>query len=289
MENAALLNIQATTLEAEKKRLIIGPTPDQLRILRNDEKLVALEQYANHRQRFRGTFSTPLVADFSSYVQEHPDVVEGEPVPVFIELKKLAATAIFNLRQDGEAGHGDDRAVLTLEPTAPYKNLLAVADTRQGQRELAEFIEEWAPYLQCFGEDYYGSLDPNTANAIASMPLGKVVAAIRGITVKERREAGTQVRNHGETRSVLEAIDAKGEGEYLPTVVVFTCVPYDGFAERRFELRVGVVTSDPPKVALRLIGKERHDEELGEELKAKLNANLDEKADILIGAFAVGS
>jgi uncharacterized protein YfdQ (DUF2303 family) len=137
-------------------------------------------------------------------------------------------------------------------------------------------------YQAAYGLKYVGGQE-------ASSLLGKVVAAVRGITIKEKREAGTQVRNHGETRSVMEAIDAKGDGEFLPTVIVFTCNPFDGFEHRRFELRVGVITSDPPKVALRLIGRERHEEELGLELKEKLDLVLGNNSHNLIGGFSLGN
>jgi uncharacterized protein YfdQ (DUF2303 family) len=275
--------IQETAVEADGKRLLEAALPTQLRIVRNDEKVVDLEQYALFRRRFRGTYATPLIDDFAHYVSSGENPPVG--VPVFIDLEHLGATAIFNLRENGQPGHGDNRATLSLERSAPYRNLLKIADGKHAQRTVAEFIEEWAPYLQAFGEDYFSAIDPSTASTIAAMPLGKVVAAIRGITVKEKREAGYQERNFGQTRSVLEAIDAKGDGEHLPTVLVFECVPYEGFAPRRFELRLNVLTSDPPLVSLRLIGKERHDEELGQELRTKLVAQLGDKAIVRIGSF----
>jgi uncharacterized protein YfdQ (DUF2303 family) len=287
MEYEALKLIQQTALRAEEADSIGDPLAHTLQILQPGETLHSLEKYSDYRTRFRGTFNTTRIADFASYLGEKANADADSKVPVYIDLKKLGATAIFNLFEDREPGHGDDRAVLALEATAPYKALQAIADSKQDQRELAEFIEEWAPYLLCYGEDYYSLADPG--RIVGGYPLGKVVAAVRGITIKEKREAGTQVRNHGETRSVMEAIDAKGDGEFLPSVIVFTCIPFDGFRERFLELRVGVITSDPPKIALRLIGKERHEEELGLELKEKLDLVLGNNSHNLIGGFSLGN
>jgi uncharacterized protein YfdQ (DUF2303 family) len=53
----------------------------------------------------------------------------------------------------------------------------------------------------------------------------------------------------------------------LPSFLVFKCVPILGLQQRKFTLRLGILTGEAkPKLTLRVINPEQHDEEMADEL-----------------------
>ncbi len=229
-----------------------------------------LEQYMDGRRRSRGTMTTVSDGDFAAYVKAHK-----EPgAAVFVDEKTMTATAILNLGTPDEPGHTDNRAVLAPPKTAAYIALLTVADGRgQPQKTIAEFLEDWQENITCNGPD-----------GLIEVP--KAVATMRALTIEELRKLTAEEQSLSASRSTFESISASSK-EPIPTTVTFTCVPHVGIQERKFVMRLGILTGQSnPMPVLRIVKKEVHDEQMGAELAARVSQKLGgEEITVLVGTY----
>jgi uncharacterized protein YfdQ (DUF2303 family) len=223
--------------------------------LPSDYKLHDLEQYLPNRRRMRGVMETESLASFVAYVS-----VNEEPgTAVFVDQNAMTATAVLNLGQPDEPGHADNIAMLKPVKTAAYRALLAHANGNgYAQKAIAEFMEDWADNLACFGVD--GS----------PIRVPQAVAAVRKITIDAMRKIESEEQSLGASKSAFESVQASSK-EPLPTLILFTCQPYADLDNRQFALRLGVLTGEStPKVNLRISKLEEHQEAMANELASKI-------------------
>lgn len=188
----------------------------------------------------------------------------------------MAAEAYFNLGKESEPGHGDDTAEIALKPSAAYQALLRINDTRLDQQPAAEFLEDWQAFIGLITGDQQEDITVKVA-----------ANALRNIKVEATSSTESEVHNFGRERSARESIQAQTKGS-RPSFIEFSCEPYAGMPMRTFVLRVGILTSSDPKVVLRIINKENHEEEMAQEFKDILRKKLDDKANVYVGSFRVG-
>lgn len=230
-----------------------------------------LQKFQEYRNRFTGTMSTSLISEFAAYTNLH----EGEQV--FIDPNNMTAVAFFNLGDVGEPGHGDWRAKVKLEKTAPFTALLKAADGEpMSQKRLAEFLEDWRDCVKVIDED-----DKN-------MALSHAINAVRKVTLEERRGSEHEENTFGRKRSGFEEIEANRENK-LPAKIAFTCdAPYRSLDSRTFALRVSLLTgAGEPYFTLRIVQLEQHEEEMAEEFRLELREALKENIETYIGTFSL--
>lgn len=233
--------------------------------------VVDLEKYQAGRSRFRGVLATNSLVDFSAYVTER--AVEG--ARGFIDQEDMACMLIFNLGTNSVPGHGDDRAVLRLKPSAGYKAVQAVPGRPMSQKELSDWIEDWNASLSA------------TDEAGQHMSIVKAIAAVRTITIKASSESDHAVSETRNSRSAMDQIEATSK-ETLPAALVFSVVPYEGLSMRNITLRVSVITSGAqPMLKLRWVGEEVQREEIAQEFKSVLDAQIGEAAKLTLGTFDI--
>lgn len=287
MDSSAVSLIQSTAIEAQKANILNTHTPSI--VLRDEEgqqRIVSLEPFAAYRSRFRGTFSTASLQDFTQYVIKRAG---GEG---FVQPDSLAATVIFNLNVDGGGapepvgkptmpGHGDYRAVLALKATPAYAALQVAAKTQFGQKAMIEWLEDW---WDCLAADY--SIAPDNASDPTAMR--HALNALRKVKVKATAEAVHTNKDFGASRSALEDVEASSD-EGLPLGFRFTCQPSDDLDSRIFHLRLGVLTGgEKPAFVLRWSKREADIEAVGQNFKAKLLDAIGDKATMLLGTFDPG-
>jgi len=262
----AIQLITDTALEATGKAL---PTFTPTAVLPEGAKVLDLEKYQAFRSRFRGTFSTHSLADFSTYVLDRA----GASARGFIDQDLMSCTLLFNLGDPANPGHADDRAVLKLKATAGYTAAQQIAGNRLAQKDLSDWIEDWHQYLTPVDD---------AGNPI---PVAKAIAAVRTITVKATSESETTVGDTSASRSAMDQIEARSK-ETLPTALLFNVVPFDGLTEQQINLRISVITSGPvPVLKLRWVGEEVQREAIAEEFKSVLDKQIGDAAKLSIGAF----
>lgn len=225
----------------------------------------SIEHLQAHRSRFRGVMSTSSLADFVSYVEDHPG---GEG---FIDPKDVRCTVYHNLGSAQEPGHADWRSELRLEPTAAYAALLSIEGKPLPQRELVEWIEDWSAQL-------------TAERAGTSEHINTAVTAIRELTVEAKKSTTSTDRDFGASRSAFEEIEAKAKGG-IPNYLIMTAQPYQGLQAREFKLRLSVITGERPQLTLRIVGKEALQEEIVREFKTALIEEIGDKATLTIGTF----
>lgn len=238
-----------------------------------------LEGYMQNRRRARGVMKTNNIESFAQYTTAHKE----EGAAVFVDQKDMSASAVLNLGTPGEPGHTDNLAVLRLEKTAAYKALTEITGLGKTQKEVAEFLEDWADYVKCYGFTEEGQIAPE-------IKTSRAISAIRKITIESMRKMESSEQALGASKSAFESVQATSV-DPLPVYIEFRCVPYPGIELRTFLLRLSVLTGDDkPKVTLRIIKAEQHQEAMADELAASIKDVFDgdvaEKLPVMIGEYA---
>lgn len=250
---------------------------DAVRSAFGEENLVALpdhfrahdlEKFMPHRRRPRGMMETSSITDFAAYVAS----AKGEGATVFVSHKCMVANAVLNLGTPDKPGHADDRAKLVPDATAAYTALKNASGGRPcTQTFVAEFIEDWAPNIVCYSDG-------------EQIPIAKAIAAVRNITIEGLRKVEATEQQLSASKSTFEEVKATSKNT-LPTTIYFRCVPYHGFQERSFVLRLGIRTTDTPAIVLRIVNEELHAEEMSNELADKVRTAVAFACPVLIGDY----
>lgn len=270
MDSTAIKAIADLAIAATHAAHLGTPTP----ALIDNGKVISIEYLQAGRSRFRGRLVTASLPDFVGYVRAHANNA-ASAAHGFIDADALAATAIFNLGDEASPGHADDVAVLVLKPTAAYRAVQFIDGKRLGQKQFAEWLEDWSQHLTAFAG--FGDV----------IPLVAAIAAVRSVKVKKTNEATSTVRNFGATRSALEDIEAQANGAAaLPDALEFQCTPYLGLAEQSAELRISVITDeDKPTFSIRWARREQAEESIAQDFKRLLTDEVGDSASMTIGTF----
>lgn len=245
-------------------------TPFPAMLVPSGVSIKSLECFQPLRNRFRGSFATSVLSEFAAYVRANP-----KGVGFIADGDALAARVFFNLGDAAEPGHADWTATLTVQPTAAWAAVMAVDGKRLSQRELAEWIEDWADYTSAL------------TSADDVMHLSMAVAAIHNITISAKTEVGHSEKDFGAARTALEDIEAKSAGG-LPKFLVFEAQPALGFRCRTARLRVAVITGEKPALTLRIVGKEALLEDIRREFRELVLREIGDAAVMTIGSFNPG-
>lgn len=231
-----------------------------------------LEGFMPNRRRARGVMTTEALDDFATYTKEHRDL----GATVFVDQNAMRATAVLNLGTPAEPGHADNCARYAPPYLAAYGALLQLNGRPLSQQDAAEFLEDWPGYWTAFHD---GEGMTNHA---------AVVAAVRNITIEALRRAESSVGQLSAQQSTLDQVKASSGTNKLPTHIYFKCVPYLGFNERTFVLRLSIHTGEKaPSLKLRIVNREQHLEELGQELAEKVRQAIGDELPVHLGAYTV--
>ncbi|SDF23326.1 DUF2303 family protein [Phytopseudomonas seleniipraecipitans] len=269
-----LQHIEAQALAAANARIELAGGA-QLAVLPEAVRLQTLEAHEATRYRFRGALSTHSIRDFSNYVTKHLDDADAIAPAGFVNQDSMSAEVVFNLGTPDLAGHADDTASITLKRTAAFKAVEAIVGKRLSQKELAEWLEDWARNLEASAGD-------------ARLNIVQAIAGIRHMTIKATSQRDSSVGDVSERRSAMDEIEAKSQ-ETLPTSFSFTTVPYEGLQPTLISLRLSVITGEnAPVLKLRWVGEEAQREEFADEFKNVLSSEIGGLVPLTIGTFALG-
>lgn len=270
-DNQALQTIIANAIAAANQT--IETSGHMLAVVPKDITLHNLEQYQISRDRFRGALRTHSLPDFASYVARHT-TDESKPAG-FVDQDGMSATVLFNLGTTAEPGHGDDCATLTLKPTAAYVALQAIVGKAMNQQALAEFLEDWMPYLVAgAGEE--------------TLPMLAAINAVRRMSIKATSTQSSEVGDLSARRSAMDEIEARSL-ETMPTTFIFTTRPYEPLEPASITLRVSVITGrDEPQLKLRWVGEEAQRESFADEFKRVLDSAVGGLVPLTIGTYQQG-
>ncbi|MGK8439045.1 DUF2303 family protein [Ectopseudomonas hydrolytica] len=273
-DHKVLETLNAQALAAAQVR--IETSGNQLMVLPGSCTTLNLEQFQHGRDRFRGALHTHALKAFAAYVERHIGGEDDKGASGFVDQDAMRATVIFNLGTPDDAGHGDDRATLTLKPTAAYKALTEMVGRSLSQQQLAEFLEDWAPHITASAGD-------QKLNTLAA------INAVRRMQIKATSELNSEVGDMSNRRSAMEEIEARSL-ETLPTTFVFSTKPYDPLEVAAITLRLSVITSDKaPVLKLRWVGQEAQQEAFAEEFQQVLEGYIGGLLPLTIGTYSQGN
>lgn len=259
---------QADAIERANDALVRGVQSDHAACaLPSDIQVTDLECYLPNRRRARGVMKTSDVKSYIAYVTGAVDTAKTgksgtQLARAFVNDDAMCAVTVLDFGDATIPLHCDDTAELQMEKTADYKALLAIADQPKSQRDIAEFLEDWVPNIEC----------ANDADAL--IDAGKAASAVRRLTIDAARKQEHVDESLSASKSTFESVTASSSLG-LPKIVRFRCVPYLGLAERVFYMRVSLrLGDDKPQFILRSIKLDAVRQEMAEEFGELMEADL---------------
>lgn len=262
MDASAIEIIQQKAIEAAKANRLDTAVPGFI----YGNQVVSLEKMHGKRAYFRGQFRTSMLSEFASYVRDHGG-------HCFIDSTDCLADAVHNLGSTDAPGAADWTSCLTLKKKSAYA-ALAICERALTQKQLVEWLEDWAPYLATM----------QYADDDAVTPVANGLRAIRTLNIKQTKDTTYTDKDFGASRSSLEDIEASAKVG-LPYGFVMTTEPYQGFNGRDFVLRLSVLTGDDPRLKLRVVSAEKIEEDIAQEFRGLLLDAIGDNATIHIGTF----
>lgn len=260
MDNSAIKQIQqAQTTDAIQAAIGLLNTSEPMVAVPNDFAIKSLEQHMPNRSRFRGSFETNTMGAFSDYTKEHKQGCAS----CFVNGDSMKAKVIFDIGDKDTAGHCDHTALIQAIKLCDYSALLRINGDTLNQKELAEWVEDWADNITMIDK------------AGGEIDTGLAVAAIRTLTITSKQESSHVEETLRSNRSVMEEIEADG-GDSLPHAISFRCKPYECIDFRNFVIRVSVLKShEKPRFSLRVIQLELHQEQMANEFSELVKTSLE--------------
>lgn len=269
MDHTAIKQIQDTEAAKTGVDHIKYQTDGTVSALPDNYNLHDLEKYLDAPRRFRGYFETNSIQGFAEYCEEFAE----DTCTCFVDAEAMGAKTEFTLGKPGEPEHRTHKAKLSLKQTSDYRGLLKARMEHHSQDQIAFWLQDFSHCAQV--TDAEGE----------AIDLVEAIRRIRRITVEAKQGQTTEQKHFGAAKSAMESIDVKTEGPQ-PAYVLFTCTPYDELPVRTFHLRLHVITGQGnPKIMLKPINMEKHEEEMAQEFQALLQAKLPSEVRVFIGTF----
>lgn len=272
MDKTAIEAIQALA-HAEQINKTIAETDLFTVALPNGYHLKDMEKFGNQPNRFRGHFTTHLIDEFADYLNANATENTG----IFVDSKKSTAHAIIDMGHGGNPKWGAHKASLTLKPTPEFTALTANKDIALSQLTIIDLVEDWP---ECFTfQD--GSKDGEV------MGLSAAIAAIRKLTLKQASDTTTEVGDFNAAISEFDKIEVNANGAPLPKGFLYTCTPYEGLLQVRFECRLRAMYNDKTvQLKYRILAYDRILDDIAVEFKDTLKAKIKTLASFYCGEMA---
>ena len=259
---------RALTISAD---LNDNTTDNPVMILPDDMVIHDIEEHMELRNQFRAEMETQSIDDFVNYFKEY----KGESC--FINAEDMRAKTIFDIGTIEEPKHCKHKALLQLNKTSSFKELLRINALKHDQKEMADWIEEWHDIITPLTDDS----DQN------DIPLSTAIAAIRRLTIEEIKKSDHEQGSFRTAKTSMESIEAKAD-EGMPGYFKFTCTPYEGLKEQQFILRLNILKShNMPMFVMRVQRIETIIENLAKEFQELLASKLPDSCKTYIGDLTV--
>lgn len=241
-----------------------------------DGNIVSLEKFGNQPARHRASYSTNSLPHYFAYCDAAADNY-GRAGSVFVNADDMSAVAIFDIGDANKPSYCENTAKLVLKQTAEMAALHKVHEQRLTQKAAINWIIDWTDNILFI--DANGDF----------LPIPRALNALRSITIKVEGETHNEVRDTGRTMSALEQAEAQSK-ETLPAGLQFSISPYLGLDNRTINVRITINTEESkPTVTFRIVGYEKLEQELGDELVTKIGTELEAKGfTVFAGTYTPG-
>ncbi|RZG47018.1 DUF2303 family protein [Acinetobacter wuhouensis] len=270
MENNSVEQIKNLAIAAQGTMPIQVDGDASIAIVPEGFKVISTEKFNQLRDRFRGVYATLSIQSFVEYITNRN--LKG--VKAFVSTTNgLRAESIFNLGDEGEAGHADDLANLTLEKKPEFKALERADGQRFDQQDLIDWLDDWADFVSAH-------------NSVGLIPHDKAIRALRKVKINRGHEVDSSVHDLGYKASVTEQVGATGVDENLPEYFIMKTESYKGLEVADLKISLRISTKDTsPTFVLRFVGKDAHEQQRAEEFIELLENQLAGNVDFYQGTF----
>ena len=249
-------------------------------VLHKDLAVQDVESRGLNRTRFRGTFDTTSLDDFTDYTKTRSQDARnvGDTIQGFINTKNgLSCHVFFNLGGPISPGHADDKAILTMQPTPEYQHVVGMAPRKMSQRDFVAFVEDWRDFITPIVVDDEDESEP--------LRIRATLNALRNMKISATSESNSSVSDVGQSTSSLDAIAAKSI-DTLPTHFILKTCGYEGLDQREIAMRLIISTDDhKPAFTLSPVGHATVIEQMAQNFKSKIVDGLGDVGTFLIGSF----
>jgi len=241
-------------------------------------KLESLERLKLEPDFFRGSFSTPVLSQFTGYIDQNGTANTG----VFIDQATMTANAIIDMGNPESPEWGKHRARVTLDKTPAYADLLRFNDGFLDQQTFIDFAEDWQDNIEFYGDALVdGQIVINTPD------FSKTIKTLRKIKTSAKSSLENEVGNFNAARSALESIEITAGGERPPTGFRFSTIPHDGFDSVAFDCRLRAITDDKSvQLKFRIVQLAQHQELIAGQFREKIVEGIKvDELNIFIGTM----
>lgn len=235
-------------------------------------RIVDLDTYADGKRRKTGEYRTANVADFVRFIK---DETTPEQCKIFVDDDTMSATAYLNYGHDGfEQGKLDYKAVVELKMTPVFQKLVNLHYNTVSQRDLIDFLTDYAPVLT----------PVNTQGE--TINIGNAINALRQIKIDETKNTQNDVQNFGETRSTFENVKARTADDNMPVMFHISDACYQSLSKTDITMRLVIHAKDgKPYFKLMINAIDLLQLERAETFVKMINDDLAGEFDVLLGGF----
>jgi uncharacterized protein YfdQ (DUF2303 family) len=228
---------------------------DKFIVIQEGQEVQSTERFQASPDRFRGTFTTNIVEEFTTYLNTNASSNTG----VFIDPGYGLASAVIDLGTQANPQWGSHKANLVLEATPEYATLITTNGLALKQANFIDLVEDFS---ECFTFHFAGNF----------LDTKETVQRLRRLSVNSAASAQVTLGDAGESRSLADSVEVKVNGaEQPPEGFTFTCSPYEGFGPFTAECRLRfVVEGDKATIKYRIIGKAKLEKAIADALLSKL-------------------
>ena len=198
-------------------------------VLPNSMSLHDLEPYRQHRNAFRGEYTTHSIDDFKTYIAQQPSA------KVFADCADGQVVAFFDLGTLEKPGHAHHYATLVLRETEAFKTFKLITKERLTQRRIATYIEDYQHFIRYLRDDQGEQI-----------PLGSAIQSIRNLKIESAGSHEHTTQTLSSRTSSLEQIDIS-KNALLPTHMDIELWPYEGTHPITFTVRILTILTDETK------------------------------------------
>lgn len=261
--------IRSDILAAEGKRHIDGTYIPAI-VLRSNETVHSLEPFQEFRTRFRGDFNTALIEHAAVYLAKHDP---GDGLTGYVNRSDMSCLFVLDEGNIEQPGHCLHRVNIKAEQTPEFRALLNVAGKKLTQREMADWLEDYADYL-----------DPRDAtNCPIGYSIATAIQLIRKLTITEKSAKTHEAGDLKASRSALEEVEASST-QPLPSRISARFRAYEELDERSFSCRLVIYPEDEPKLSLRPVNLDLIQQSMAEEFAALIASKI-AAADVIQGTW----
>lgn len=277
MEAAAIDRISA--LNNKIAELINTETAGNALYIPHGAKLEPAEQFAAAPRFHRHRYTTERLGDFIAYANAAAgDLGEEFSPTAYVLPDGSGAAAIFDHGKCDAPQWGNHRAELKLRVAPAWAAADTMTRALRSQTQVIDWLEDWEGNITAHAHD--GS----------EIEQRKAITALRRVKLEAKASVVNEEGDFARNRTALESIEARGDTEALPAYFILHSPLYIGTNTLDVVIRIGVRENDgKPGIALRVVGRERLQEDTSAWVEKTLRTELADKlAGVFVGELSIG-